>query len=85
MSRLRILVETCFAPTPDVPVRISRFGFSGIGHRRHVRAEAMRPDGAVVILFFWHDDGSWHVFPPQRERLSMGTGRAAAPACQFAE
>ncbi|QCP51752.1 hypothetical protein FAZ95_12140 [Trinickia violacea] len=77
MSRLRSLVERWLAPIHAAPVRISRFGDVGSGQRRHVRIEVLRPEGAVVILFFRHDDGTWHVFPQQRERISMGVGKAA--------
>jgi hypothetical protein len=29
-----------------------------------VLVETIRPEGAVAIFFFWHEDGTWRVFPP---------------------
>lgn len=78
MNCLRTVVERWLAPTHGAPLRISRFGFAGSDRRRRVRVEVMRTQGSVVILFFKHDDGAWHVFPPQRERLSMGVSKTAA-------
>jgi hypothetical protein len=31
----------------------------------------------VAILFFRHDDGTWHVFPPEPVRLAMGAYETA--------
>jgi hypothetical protein len=38
---------------------------------------------SVAILFFRHDDGSWHVFPPETERMAM-RGLLQAARDQFA-
>lgn len=79
MSRLRMLVERWLASSQATQVRISRFGYAGSGRRRHVRVEWLRAEGSIVILFFRHDDGTWHVFPPERGagRWSMGNGKGA--------
>jgi len=72
MSRLRILVEKWLASSQATEVRISRFIDMGSGRRRHVRVELRRMEDSVEIVFFRHDDGTWHVFPPRRERRAMG-------------
>ncbi|TDN61935.1 hypothetical protein [Paraburkholderia sp. BL10I2N1] len=71
MNTLRFLVEKWLAPAPTTPVRVTRFSCTSSDHRRHVRVEALRPEGSVVILFFRHGDGTWRVFPPDTERLAM--------------
>ena len=71
MNTLRFLVEKWLAPSPTTPVRVTRFSCKPSDQRRHVRVEALRPEGPVVILFFRHGDGTWCVFPPVTERLSM--------------
>jgi hypothetical protein len=62
---LRLLVDKWLAPTPAMPVRVTRFSRTNSNRRRYVRVEAMRPTGLLAILFFRHDDGSWCVFPPR--------------------
>jgi hypothetical protein len=64
---LRLLVEKWLAPTPAMPVRVTRFSRTSANPRRYVRVEALRPAGLLTILFFRHDDGSWCVFPPSAE------------------
>jgi len=70
---LRLLVDKWLAPTPAMPVRVTRFSRTSSNHRRYVRVEALRPTGLLAILFFRHDDGSWCVFPPsiESERPAM--------------
>jgi hypothetical protein len=78
MNTLRPLVEKWLSLTATTPVRLSRFSCQASGQPRHVRIDAMRPEGAVAILFFRHPDGTWRVFPPETERLAMHVDRIAA-------
>ncbi|CAE6753911.1 hypothetical protein R70006_03162 [Paraburkholderia domus] len=75
---LRLLVEKWLGPTPLVPGRVTQFGRTRSGHRRYVCIEVLRPAGAVGLFFFRHDDGTWCVFPPETERLSMRAYPVAA-------
>ena len=61
---LRMLVENWLRPTAETPIRITRFSRAGPNRGRYVRVEALRPDGPVALFFFRHDDGTWHVLPP---------------------
>lgn len=71
MHTLHFLVEKWLAPAPTTPVRVTRFSCTHSSLRRHVRVEALRPEGPVVILFFKHADGTWWLFPPYTERPAM--------------
>jgi hypothetical protein len=75
---LRSMVEKWLAPTPAMPVRITRLRRTHLNRKRSVRVEAYRPAGPLVVLFFLHDDGSWCVFPPETERPTMSVDRIAA-------
>ncbi|REG59319.1 hypothetical protein B0G80_2060 [Paraburkholderia sp. BL6669N2] len=62
---LRFLVEKWLTPTSRTPMRVTRFSRTGSSRRRYVCVEAQRPEGPVTLFFFRHDDGTWHVFPPE--------------------
>ncbi|SEB95616.1 hypothetical protein SAMN02787142_0624 [Burkholderia sp. WP9] len=61
---LRLLVEKWLAPTSRTTMRVTRFTQTGSHRRRYVRVEMLRPEGQVALFFFRHDDGTWHVLPP---------------------
>lgn len=65
-----------FAPTPAIPVRVTRFIRSRSNRRRYVCVEISKPAGSFVIFFFRHDDGTWRVFPPEVERPTMDVSSA---------
>lgn len=67
---LRLLIENWFAPTSATPVRLRRLG-TPFGRKRCVCIEVTCRARSVAILFFRHGDGTWHVFPPEAERLAM--------------
>jgi len=75
---LRVLVDKWLAPTPATPARISQFSRTLLNRRRYVCVEVSRPTGSFAIFFFWHDDGSWCVFPPAVERPTMHAYQRAA-------
>lgn len=68
---LRLLIEKWLSPTLATPIRVMRFSHTRPNLRRYVRVEAQRPEGAVALFFFRHDDGFWYVFPPETARLKM--------------
>jgi len=69
-----MLLEKWLVSSRATEMRISRFVDMGSGRRRQVRVELRRVEDSVEIVFFRHDDGTWHVFPPGRERWSIGIG-----------
>ncbi|WP_230972073.1 hypothetical protein [Burkholderia pseudomultivorans] len=69
---LRDRVESWLAPNRAVPVRVRAQRHAAGG--RCVRVEATVPNGAVEICFFRHDDGAWHLFPPDPRRVTMRIG-----------
>jgi hypothetical protein len=75
---LRRLIDKWLAPTPAIPVRVTRFTGMRSDQRRYVCVQAARPAGSLAIFFFRHDDGSWCVFPPAIERPAMSPERHAA-------
>jgi hypothetical protein len=75
---LRWLIDKWLAPTPAMPVRVTRFSGTRSNQRRYVRVEASRPAGSLAIFFFRHDDGSWCVFPATAERPAMRVDPRAA-------
>ncbi|HEY2609075.1 hypothetical protein P0D88_03530 [Paraburkholderia sp. RL18-103-BIB-C] len=75
---LRFMVEKWLSPTPATPARVTRYGRTGSDQSRYVCVEALRPKGPVVLFFFRHGDGAWHVFPPEPARLTLGLHANAA-------
>jgi hypothetical protein len=74
---LRRLIEKWLAPTPAMPVRVTRFGHARSSQRRYVCVEASQPARPLAIFFFRHDDGSWCVFPPTERPAMRADPRAA--------
>jgi hypothetical protein len=48
------------------------------GRTCRVCIQVERPAGSFALFFFRHDDGTWHVFPPDQTRPEMGGYRRAA-------
>jgi hypothetical protein len=68
---LRQLIEKWLAPISETPIRVIRFSRAHAGRCRCVRVEALRLECPVSLFFFRHDDGTWHVFPPETRRLTI--------------
>jgi len=68
---LHLLVEKWLTPHRSTPIRVTRFGAARSNGRRYVLVEVLRPEGAVALFFFRHDDGAWRVFPPESGRLTL--------------
>ena len=70
-SSLRALVDKWFAPTLATPIRVTRCSRNRADGRRYVRVETERPGGPIALFFFLHGDGTWQVFPPRDECLTI--------------
>ncbi|ACC76404.1 hypothetical protein VOI32_39640 [Paraburkholderia caribensis] len=68
---LRAMVEHWLAPDPSGRVRVKRFSHRRTAQARYVCVETVRTGQLVEMFFFRHGDGTWHVFPPPRERPAM--------------
>nr|WP_241020199.1 hypothetical protein [Burkholderia sp. Ac-20345] len=79
-TSLRSLVEKWFAPTSERPLRVTRFGRMPSGVR-FACIEARRNAGPMTIVFFYHGDGAWRVFPPRADPLRMK--RAHSPVVEL--
>lgn len=69
-TSLRSLVDKWLAPTPARPARLKRFGRTAKGVR-FVCLEVLRLADPLTIVFFYHEDGGWRVFPPNRSAVGM--------------
>lgn len=65
---LRALVDKWLGPTPVKPPRVTRFGRTANG-ARFVCIEVLRLAGPLSIAFFYHEGGTWYVFPPRTSLL----------------
>lgn len=61
---LRGLREKLLATAGAQPVRVLSLHRSQDGLTRRVCVEVSRPAGPLVLFFFRHGDGTWHMFPP---------------------
>lgn len=71
---LRVLVEKWLGLDCLERARVTRLRSTRRRALRCVRVEDARPSGALAILFFRHDDGSWCVFPPEGRRPALNAG-----------
>ena len=77
-SSLRGLREKLRATAGAKPVRVLALHGSQDGQTCRVCIEIVRPDGPIVLFFFRHCDGTWHVFPPADNLGRMGFERLVA-------
>lgn len=75
---LRALVEKWLGATSATPVRVVSVHRIRFGRRRCVCIKAERATDSFTLFFFRHDDGAWHVFPPDVVRPAMSIGQLAA-------
>ncbi|MEM5453841.1 MULTISPECIES: hypothetical protein [Paraburkholderia] len=68
---LRGLREKLLATAGTLPVRVLTLHGSQDGLTCRVCVEIRRPDGPILLFFFRHDDGTWHVFPPAKNLCRM--------------
>lgn len=69
-TSLRWMIEKWMSPSELSDVRVSRHGGLHVEHRC-IQVQARRRGGPLSIYFFRHPDGSWRVFPPERNRPAM--------------
>jgi hypothetical protein len=69
---LRNMVESWLGAQCADHIRVTRFSHSRRKLWRYVCVETVRETGAMALVFFRHDDGSWCVFPPEPRRPMMG-------------
>lgn len=70
-SSLRGLREKLRATAGTLPVRVLTLHGSQDGLTCRACVEIMRPDGPLMLFFFRHCDGTWHVFPPAANHCRM--------------
>jgi hypothetical protein len=68
---LRAVVTHWLACGSAEKVRVTAFRHGPAKHGSYVCVEAVRSDGPVAMFFFRHLDGSWRIYPPNRERLAF--------------
>ena len=74
---LRLLVERWIGTDDANHARVTRLARGARGPWRWVCVEVPRASGALRIMFFRHNDGSWFVYPPENPRPVMDAVRAA--------
>jgi hypothetical protein len=72
---LRSLVEHWLSLDPANSVKVVEFRKRRIIQQCYVCVEASNDAGTNAMFFFRHKDGTWRIFPPDRDRPTM---RAAA-------
>ncbi len=72
---LRAAVEKWLGIDTSAHFRLTRIGRSEESRWRCVRVDIDSPSGSLSIMFFRHDDSSWHVFPPNGRRPVIGGSR----------
>jgi hypothetical protein len=70
---LRVLVEKWLGAVSAGHVHVRSIHRIRAGRRRCVCIEVER-----ASFFFRHDDGAWHIYPPEALRPAMNLGRLAA-------
>jgi hypothetical protein len=68
---LHLVVERWLAPEFAKQVRVTRFRNRRSVRECYVCVETFNATGAVAMFFFRHEDGTWRIFPPRRERPMM--------------
>lgn len=68
---LRSLVQKWLWPTLTSPARVTRLGRTPLARTRFVSLEVLRQGRPIVLLFFRHVDGSWHIFPEESRGPTM--------------
>jgi hypothetical protein len=65
------MVEDWLAPDPSTKVRVAEFSNRRARRQCYVRIEVSHDAGPMETFFFRHTDGSWRIFPQERERPCM--------------
>ncbi|RKR31264.1 hypothetical protein B0G82_7401 [Paraburkholderia sp. BL17N1] len=78
---LRVMIEHWLAPEGADDVRIARYKNSRPRLERYVCVETFNATRYAAMFFFRHHDGTWRIFPPNRERPAMRAEYISAPPC----
>jgi len=70
-SRLRMLMEKWLPREGRSRFRIERLRRGAPRTLRVVSVEITLQSGPATLIFFQHDNGVWHVFPPQTQSPCM--------------
>ncbi|QIE27873.1 hypothetical protein SBC1_59840 (plasmid) [Caballeronia sp. SBC1] len=79
---LRVRVEKWMGAVSAGHLHVRSIHRIRAGRCRCVCIEVERASGSAcssfTLFFFRHDDGAWHVYPPESVRPAMSIGRLAA-------
>jgi hypothetical protein len=79
---LRVLVEKWLGAVSSGHLQVHSIQRLRAGRNRCVCIEVERAPGselsAFTLFFFRHDNGAWHVYPPEAVRPAMSLARLAA-------
>jgi hypothetical protein len=83
---LRVLVEKWLGAVSAGHLHVRSIHRIRAARRRCVCIEVERASGAAsnsafssfTLFFFRHDDGAWHIYPPEAVRPAMSLARLAA-------
>ncbi|RZF26728.1 hypothetical protein EVC45_26505 [Paraburkholderia sp. UYCP14C] len=68
---LRLMVEHWLAPDSESRLRVAEFRNRRSPRECYVCIEKSTTTGSLSIYFYRHHDGTWRVFPPDPQRLTM--------------
>jgi hypothetical protein len=70
---LRLMVDHWLGPAPGHEIHVTAFRNKRFRDLRYVCVETVRAAGPFAMFFFRHRDGSWCIYPPDRERPMFRT------------
>lgn len=65
---LRLMVEHWLAPDRSEMVRVTEFRNRRSKNECYVRVEISSGVAPAAMFFFRHQDGTWRIYPPSRQR-----------------
>ena len=68
---LRLMVEHWLVADPANGVRVTEFRNRPSKQECYVCIETLRGENPVSMFFFRHQDGTWRIYPPSRERPAL--------------
>lgn len=68
---LRLMVEHWLVRDSSNGVRVLKFRHRPSEQERYVCIETLRGENSVAMFFFRHQDGTWRIYPPSRERPAL--------------
>lgn len=68
---LRSMVEHWLGAAPSERVRVTEFRNRRSKRECYVCVETFKGKRPVAMFFFRHQDGTWRIYPPGRERPAL--------------